>query len=171
MLVDPSIFPEDLPPRMALYQTFLKLVNSIKWNNQKIEEPSHPGLDAVRRNLDVLAPAARQAFLLISVEEFSPSEAATILDVDESELQELIDEAGREIARQIATDVVIIEVRKALFKAIKQMEDTGEAPGIVRDPEAQKLNDFICVSTYIEDHEDGPAYVRRVLASRAKAAE
>jgi CheY-like chemotaxis protein len=73
------------------------------------EEPSHPGLDAVRRNLDVLAPAARQAFLLISVEEFSPSEAATILDVDESELQELIDEAGREIARQIATDVVIIE--------------------------------------------------------------
>src|SRR4029077_851751 len=28
MLVDPSIFPDDLPPRMALYQTFLKLVNS-----------------------------------------------------------------------------------------------------------------------------------------------
>jgi len=109
MLVDPSIFPEDLPPRMALYQTFLKLVNSIKWNNHKAEEVSHPGLEAVRRNLDVLAPKARQAFLLIAVEEFSPSEAAVILDVNESELQELVDEAGREIARQIATDVVIIE--------------------------------------------------------------
>ena len=109
MLADPTLFPEDLPPRMALYQTFLKLVNSIKWNNHRAEEPAHPGLDAVRRNLDVLAPAARQAFLLIAVEEFSPSEAARILEIDESELQELVDEAGREIARQIATDVVIIE--------------------------------------------------------------
>ena len=44
MLADPTLFPEDLPPRMALYQTFLKLVNSIKWNNQRTEEPPHPGL-------------------------------------------------------------------------------------------------------------------------------
>ena len=84
MLADPSIFPEDLPPRMALYRTFLKLVNSIKWNNQKVEEPSHPGLEAARRNLEVLAPPARQAFLLISVEEFSPQDAALVMDVDAS---------------------------------------------------------------------------------------
>ena len=73
MLADPTMFPEDLPPRMALYQTFLKIVNSIKWNNEKTDEPPHPGLDAARRNLEVLAPPARQAFLLIAVEEFSPA--------------------------------------------------------------------------------------------------
>src|SRR6185436_9163601 len=60
-------------------------------------------------NLEVLAPRARQAFLLIAVEEFSPKHAALVLDTDESEVQSLIDEAGREIARQVATDVVIIE--------------------------------------------------------------
>jgi DNA-directed RNA polymerase specialized sigma24 family protein len=109
MLADPSIFPQDLQPRIALYRTFLKLVNSITWNNQKIHEQGHPGMEAAKRNLDALAPSARQAFLLIAVEEFSPGEAAIILDVDESELQRLVDEAGREIARQIATDVVIIE--------------------------------------------------------------
>jgi DNA-directed RNA polymerase specialized sigma24 family protein len=109
MLVDPSIFPKDLAPRVALYRTFLKLVNSIKWNGQKTPETAHPGLEAAKRNLDMLAPAARQAFLLIAVEEFSPGEAATIMDVSERELQGFVDEAGREIARQIATDVVIIE--------------------------------------------------------------
>jgi CheY-like chemotaxis protein len=57
----------------------------------------------------MLAPRARQAFLLIAVEDFSPGEAALVLDVDEEELRQLVDEAGREIARQIATDVVVIE--------------------------------------------------------------
>ncbi len=70
-----------------------------------------------------------------------------------------------------SSDVVIIEVRKALFKAIKQMQDTGEAPGVLRDAAAAQLHDFVCVSTYIEDHEDGPAYCRRVLSGRKTAAE
>jgi CheY-like chemotaxis protein len=66
-------------------------------------------LDAANRNLDTLAPKARQAFLLVAVEEFAPREAAAVLGIGVDELQGLIDEAGREIAKQIATDVVIIE--------------------------------------------------------------
>jgi CheY-like chemotaxis protein len=57
----------------------------------------------------VLTPRARQAFLLVSVEEFSAQDAAEVMDIDANELQRLVDEAGREIAKQIATDVVIIE--------------------------------------------------------------
>ena len=45
----------------------------------------------------------------MAVEEFLPSEAAVVLGVDADELRWLIDDAGREIAKQIATDVVIIE--------------------------------------------------------------
>jgi DNA-directed RNA polymerase specialized sigma24 family protein len=109
MLADPSIFPEDLPPRAALYRTFLKLVNSIRLNGQPTYDSGQPTIEAAKRNLEALAPLARQAFLLIAVEEFSPAEAGLIMDIDETELQQLIDQAGREIARQIATDVVIIE--------------------------------------------------------------
>ena len=43
------------------------------------------------------------------MEEFSPQDAALVMDIDAAELQRLIDEAGREIARQLATEVVIIE--------------------------------------------------------------
>jgi DNA-directed RNA polymerase specialized sigma24 family protein/CheY-like chemotaxis protein len=107
ILADPGMFPGDLPPRVALYRTFLKLVNSISLNGQGPD--AQPQLGAVDRNLGILAPKARQAFLLVALEEFASQDAALALDIDLGELERLIDEAGREIARQLATDVVIIE--------------------------------------------------------------
>jgi len=109
MLADPTIFPDDLPSRIALYRTFLKILNSIEWNTDKTRDAALPELEAAQRNLELITPRARQTFLLIAVEEFSPQDAALVMDVDAAELQRLVDEAGREIARQIATDVVIIE--------------------------------------------------------------
>ncbi len=51
----------------------------------------------------------RQAFLLVALEGFPESEAARILDVDVVTLRSLIEESGRELAAEIATDVLIIE--------------------------------------------------------------
>ena len=109
LLEDPSIISGDVSARVGLYRAFVKVVNSIEWTGEKNGEAPPPDLEAARRNLQMLAPRARQAFLLIAVEDFSPGEAALVLDVDAEELQRLVDEAGREIARQIATDVVVIE--------------------------------------------------------------
>jgi DNA-directed RNA polymerase specialized sigma24 family protein len=109
ILADPAVFPNDIPPRVALYRTFLKILNSIDLNDDRSRDSAPQGLEAARRNLEILTPPARQAFLLIAVEEFSPQDAALAMDIDAVGLQRLIDEAGREIARQLATDVVIIE--------------------------------------------------------------
>jgi DNA-directed RNA polymerase specialized sigma24 family protein len=109
LLADPSIISGDLPARLSLYRAFVKIVNSIEWTGEKNGEAPPPGLEAARRNLQMLAPRARQAFLLIAVEDFSQQESALVLDVDPEELHRLVDEAGREIARQIATDVMIVE--------------------------------------------------------------
>ena len=68
-----------------------------------------------------------------------------------------------------SSDIVIIEVRKALLKAIEQIEGGGEAPGLIRDSSEDYLADFICTSTYIEDDEDGPSYCRRILSARSAA--
>ncbi len=67
-----------------------------------------------------------------------------------------------------STDIVIIEVRKALLDAIKKMQAGGEAPGLLRDPKQNQFPDFICTSDYIEDDEDGPAYCRRTLGIAAE---
>src|ERR1700674_2746213 len=60
ILADPSVFSQALPPRIALYRTFLKILSSIEWNNERLGEPMTPGLEAARRNLEVLTPRARQ---------------------------------------------------------------------------------------------------------------
>jgi CheY-like chemotaxis protein len=109
ILADASVFDTTLPPRTALYKTFLKILGSVTLNECRADGPQPAAMQAARRNLQALALKARQAFLLVAVEEFASREAARVMDVSEEELQALIDEAGRDIAKQVATDVVIIE--------------------------------------------------------------
>jgi CheY-like chemotaxis protein len=119
IVADPGVLEQQLlPPRVALYRAFLKTLN-----DAAAIEPAaggaapaggqggtrHSALKAAERKLQTLAPKARQAFLLVAVEEFTPADAARAMDVSDAELQGLIDDAGRDIARQVATDVVIIE--------------------------------------------------------------
>jgi CheY-like chemotaxis protein len=106
IVADPDLLDRDTAACIDIYRIFLKLLNSLPINGRS---PRQPRLDEAKRNLDMLAPRARQAFLLVAMEGFKPQDAAQILDVRPGEFEDLIDEAGQEIARQIATDVVIIE--------------------------------------------------------------
>lgn len=99
---------KDLPPRVALYQAFLRALRAVELAPTSVDA-GHPGLNAMTRNLAPLAPEPRLAFLLVAVEEFTPTQAAAILDTTEAEVLASIDQAGRDIASQMATDVVIIE--------------------------------------------------------------
>jgi DNA-directed RNA polymerase specialized sigma24 family protein len=92
--------------RVALYRLFTKIWGSISINNMHGSETSMlPG----EANLANITPLPRQAFLLVSLEGFSEAEAARVIDTDVPGLRRLIDETGRELAAQIATDVLIIE--------------------------------------------------------------
>jgi DNA-directed RNA polymerase specialized sigma24 family protein len=104
---DPSLFDVNLDPRVALYRTFLSLWNSVGLNLKP--ETFEGGETPIDRKLEQITPLARQAFLLCSVEGFSGEEAAIILNTTESNVEALIDDAGREIAAQVVTDVLIIE--------------------------------------------------------------
>ena len=61
------------------------------------------------RRLSNITPLPRQAFLLLSLEGFPEEEVAFILGTDVAETRQLADTAGREMAAEIATDVLIIE--------------------------------------------------------------
>src|SRR5262249_2261496 len=123
IIADPSVLEEGLSPRVALYKAFLQNLsaappqalldaagaeNGSAGNRSGADGSSVGGPAAVRaadRNLATLPPRARQAFLLVAVEEFRPADAARAMEVSEAELQALIEEAGRDIAKQVATDV------------------------------------------------------------------
>lgn len=113
IVADPRVLDEGLPPRVGLYRAFLETLNAAAAPAASAEGerggPHHSALRAAERKLQTLAPKARQAFLLVALEEFPPADAARAMGVSEAQLQAYIDEAGRDIARQVATDVVIIE--------------------------------------------------------------
>jgi CheY-like chemotaxis protein/DNA-directed RNA polymerase specialized sigma24 family protein len=106
LVENPSIFPLDIDPKIALYQIFLKIWNSVDANafpNLKFENS-----DTVR--LQTLTPRPRQAFLLLSVEGFDVGAIAKILDTDLEDVTALIATADHEIASQLEpADILIIE--------------------------------------------------------------
>ncbi|MDB5602635.1 MAG: response regulator [Xanthobacteraceae bacterium] len=93
-------------PRAGLYRLFTKIWNSLSVN--QMSGTADPGLPAEQR-LTNITPRPRQAFLLLALEGFSEQDASYILDVDPMSLSALVDESGRELAAEIATDVLIIE--------------------------------------------------------------
>ena len=109
IIADPHSFPTDVDPKIGIYRSFLRVWNSIHVNTIA-EGASENAVTALTdRRLDGITPRPRQAFLLVAVEGFSRDDAARILDCSNAELTKLIDEAGREIAAQVATDILIIE--------------------------------------------------------------
>lgn len=109
LVEDPGAFPQNEEPRIALYSCFLKVWNSVKVN-QTLTTPLAGKPEAtVDRSLDAITPAARQAFLLTSVEGFTTAQVAQIMDSPIERVTDLVNQAGKEIAEQVATDVLIIE--------------------------------------------------------------
>jgi DNA-directed RNA polymerase specialized sigma24 family protein len=108
LVADPDSFDQRADPRVELFKAFCRMWNSLEVNLAK-DSFSSEELDEASRRLEALTPLPRQAFLLMAVEEFSLSEIADILGTSEAEVGKLIDQAGREIAEQVATDVLIIE--------------------------------------------------------------
>jgi DNA-directed RNA polymerase specialized sigma24 family protein len=107
LIEDPALFDQALDPRVALYRIFVGLWNSVDVNLKP--EGAGGAATALDRKLESITPLPRQAFLLCAVEGFSPAEAAQILGMGVGEIDELIALAGREIAAQVTTDVLIIE--------------------------------------------------------------
>src|SRR5580700_8369756 len=106
LVEDPSVLEAGSSTRIALYRLFTKI-----WNSLSINEASEPpGRELpLEQRLAQLTPKPRQAFLLVALEGLSEDDAAKVLDVDVPTVRGLVEESGRELAAEIATDVMIIE--------------------------------------------------------------
>ena len=106
LVKEPGLLDATAHPRVALFRLFSTIWNSIAVNGaaDHVVDPL-----PAERHLGQITAMPRQAFLLMSVEGFSEEDATTILSVNRRKLQELVEESGRELAVQIATDILIIE--------------------------------------------------------------
>lgn len=133
LIADLSLFPAASSDRVSLFKLFSRLLRS---TNVEIPEPDSPFAWEKRAaaNLAKVRPVARQAFLLTSVESFSPAETAEILDLDVADLEAHLEEAAQDISRQVATDIMIIEDEPLIAMDIEALvEDLGHtATGVAR---------------------------------------
>jgi DNA-directed RNA polymerase specialized sigma24 family protein len=96
-------------PRELMFTTFLKVWGSVAVNHTDSNDAGAGLVGAADRSLELLSPMARAVFLLRSVEGFSVEAIAGMLDCTTEHVDALISLAGREIAGQLRTDVLIIE--------------------------------------------------------------
>jgi CheY-like chemotaxis protein len=106
LLQDQSLLDESHGARAGLFRLFTQI-----WNSVSINEDADVSIAPVpsERRLSNITPLPRQAFLLLSLEGFSEDEVAFILNTGVADVRQLTDMAGRELAAEIATDVLIIE--------------------------------------------------------------
>ena len=111
IIADPSGFPRDADPRVALYRVFHRI-----WSSANVEAEREPdGQPLAERErvtqarLAAILPRSRQALLLTAMEGFSNADAGYIIDADTAEVTRLVAAALAEIDRQTATSVLIIE--------------------------------------------------------------
>jgi CheY-like chemotaxis protein len=100
---------EPVNARLVLFGAFINIWGSIRVNGQVEDEPRRPLEAAADRGLAQITPLSRVAFLLRGLEGFSTAEIGFLLKREPAEVTDILDQAGREIASRISTDVLIIE--------------------------------------------------------------
>jgi CheY-like chemotaxis protein len=131
MVEDPQLAKLGSNPKVSLYRLFSKIWNSVALNTAPgARDPKLPA----DHHLSNITPLPRQAFLLMSLEGFNEADAAQILDIDVAALREHVAESGRELAEEIATDVLIIEDESLIAKDLEGLvESLGhEVIGVAR---------------------------------------
>ena len=106
LLQDPSLLDVRYGHRVALFRLFTEVRNSV-FNNDDAGSLALPPPSELQASS--LTPVSRQAFLLLSLEGFLEEEAAFILSTSVTEIRKLVEAAGRAMAAEIATDVLVIE--------------------------------------------------------------
>lgn len=133
LIADLDIFPVASSDRVALYKLFSKILKSVNLDLGPVTS-NYAWEQNAAENLANLPSAARQAFLLTSVEGFTLAETAEILSVPTREASSLLETAATEISRQIATEIMIIEDEPLIAMDIEQIVlDLGHSvSGIAR---------------------------------------
>lgn len=95
--------------RIPLYRAFNKIWASafMQVENADVTIGEHEA--GAQSRLAAITPLNRQALLLTTLEEFSPAQAAQIMDLEAEEIERLLAEAVGEIDREQSTTVLIIE--------------------------------------------------------------
>jgi CheY-like chemotaxis protein len=107
-LADSALMESLAGGRVPLYRAFGKVWASGS-GAATSEGPASEHEAGAQARLGVITPPARQALLLVTLEDFTISETAAIMELTSEEVEALVAEAIAEIEREQTTSVLIIE--------------------------------------------------------------
>ena len=123
-LSDESVLDQIGQGRVALYSAFNKIWSVSGGTLPGRGEAGEGALATAEDRLAAITPASRQALLLTTVEDFSPAEAAKIMEITEAEAQALVAGALSEIDAESATDVLIIEDEALISMQLEELVES-----------------------------------------------
>jgi CheY-like chemotaxis protein len=108
-LTDNALRADLLRSRAGLFGAFTRIWNSVGTSLAADNDWRNPEQETAASRLNEAKPVARQALLLEAIENFSISEIAEILDVEEDDVPTMIEGAAKAVQAGGRTDVLIIE--------------------------------------------------------------
>ncbi|WP_415922102.1 response regulator [Tateyamaria sp. SN6-1] len=106
ILTDPTLFSDDVSPKVALFAVFQTIWTS---SGAKLSDDEDGPAARAQSHLATLTEGTREVLLLRTLEEFTPEQTAHIMRRDEDEVAELLEIAYREMAKSVSGSVMIIE--------------------------------------------------------------
>ncbi len=107
--------------RVPLYAAFTRLWQSSQAEHARRTDGSYSREGAAHAHLAVIAPRHREALLLIALEEFTSVQAGQIMGIPAAEAAALASSAAHDIARNTATNVLIIEDEPLISMQLEQI--------------------------------------------------
>ena len=169
-LLDNSSLKRKGSVRTSLYSS----LSTVLAEHRAARLTCHSSLGEIDKRLMAMSPLAREVFLLVTVEQFSLAEVADILDITPAEVGHRLEQAGDDIARQMATNVLIIEDEPLIALAIENIVlDMGHAVTGIASTKKEALAIFdrekpglILADIQLADGSSGLEAVGQILASK-----
>jgi DNA-directed RNA polymerase specialized sigma24 family protein len=175
-LADPAGMNETPDPGILLYRLLLKRWISAAKRPMAAASASaaDAGIEAASRQLEAMTPLPRATFLLHWVEGFSFERIAAVLECPVPRVHALIEQAGQEIAEQIATDVLIIEDEPIISMDLEELvKDLGHRVTHVARTRAEAVKavnehfpGLVLADIHLADQSSGLDAVNEILGGR-----
>ena len=123
-LSDSEVLDQIGQGRVALYTAFNKIWSVSGGALPGRSDHAEGALATAEERLAAITPASRQALLLTTVEDFSPTEAAEIMQISEADAHALVRGAMEEIDAESTTDVLIIEDEALISMQLEELVES-----------------------------------------------
>ncbi|MBV7409031.1 MULTISPECIES: response regulator [Roseobacteraceae] len=175
ILSDPDQYNGGPDAKVALFRSF----HAIWTTSGAVFGNDSDATDLARKardHLSKLTPNTREALLLHTVEDFSPADVGTIMDVPPEEAQELIDIAYAEMGQNVSGRVMIIEDEAIISMDLETIvADMGHrVTGIARTRDRavqlakEESADLILSDIQLADNSSGIDAVNDIIAAQGE---